>query len=200
MEFFKKTNLIYSLIVLLIETRQEVDSRMTDREIFETYRNDVYYLCYYLLKNAADAEDICQEVFMKAFQADHRRIERMKPWLIRIAANLCKNHLDRKKRGVLKELKHFLLQGLQQSEAADQSLICKEGELELASWLHALPIKIKQVMVLKYVHELSLAEIAESLDIPLGTAKSRLNKGLILIKKQLDKGNQFEVRGVDCLD
>lgn len=172
---------------------------MTDREIFESYRNDVYYLCYYLLKNAADADDICQEVFMKAFQADRRRIERMKPWLIRIAANLCKNHLDRKKRGVLKELKHFVLQGLQRSEAADLSLMRKEGELELAIWLQALPIKIRPVMTLKYVHELSLAEIAESLGIPLGTAKSRLNKGLSLIKKQMDKDNQ-ELRGVECLE
>lgn len=172
---------------------------MTDREIFESYRNDVYYLCYYLLKNAADADDICQEVFMKAFQADRSRIERMKPWLIRIAANLCKNHLDRKKRGVLKELKHFVLQGLQRSEAADISLMRKEGELELASWLQALPIKIRPVMALKYVHELSLAEIAESLGIPLGTAKSRLNKGLSLIKKQMNKDNQ-ELRGVECLE
>jgi RNA polymerase sigma-70 factor (ECF subfamily) len=152
-----------------------------------------------MLKNATDADDICQEVFMKAFQADRRGIERMKPWLIRIAANLCKNHLDRKKRGVLKELKHFVLQGLHRSEAADISLMRKEGDLELASWLQPLPIKIRPVMTLKYVHELSLAEIAESLGIPLGTAKSRLNKGLSLVKKQMDKDNQ-ELRGVECLE
>ncbi|WP_019535094.1 RNA polymerase sigma factor [Paenibacillus ginsengihumi] len=173
---------------------------MTDREIFESYRNDVYYLCYYMLKNAADAEDMCQETFIKAFRTDRSGIERIKPWLIRIAANLCKNHLERRQRGVLKELKHALLHGLQRSEAADQSLMRREGELELAGLFQALPIKIRQVVVLKYVHELTLGEIAESLDIPLGTAKSRLNKGLNLIKKRMDQQPQLDIKGVDYLE
>lgn len=46
---------------------------MTDREIFELYKEDVYYFCYYLMKNQADAEDISQEVFVKVILADRSR-------------------------------------------------------------------------------------------------------------------------------
>lgn len=174
---------------------------MTDRELFEAYRNDVYYLCHYLLQNAADAEDVCQEVFLKAFQTDRSGIERIKPWLIRIAANQCKNHLGRRKLGVLKEIKLFLQQAVHATtESADEAVMRMEGEQDLKRWLQKLPVKIRIVLTLRYVHELSLPEIGESLDIPLGTVKSRFNAGLKQIRKQIAAESQHNQRGAECLE
>ncbi|KPV60001.1 RNA polymerase sigma-70 factor [Paenibacillus sp. A3] len=172
---------------------------MTDRELFDTYRRDVYYLCHYMLHNAADAEDICQEVFLKVFQTDRQGVERIKPWLLRIAVNMCKSHLDRRKRGVLKELKHFLLERRRDSEAADAALERKETELETERWLRALPVKNRTVMTLRYIHELSLQEIAETLNIPPGTVKSRLNRGLRQMRRELGKSNP-DLKGAECLE
>lgn len=123
---------------------------MTDRELFEAYRNDVYYLCHYMLQNAADAEDVCQEVFVKAFQTDRTGIASIKPWLIRIAVNRCKNHLGRRKLGSLKEIKLFLLQSVRTSEAADEAVLRMEGEQEIRRWLLALPVKIRAVMTNRF--------------------------------------------------
>ncbi|WP_254362058.1 RNA polymerase sigma factor [Paenibacillus sp. MZ04-78.2] len=187
------------VICLISVTRKGDEQELTDRDLFDTYRRDVYYLCHYMLHNAADAEDICQEVFLKAFQTDRQGVERIKPWLLRIAVNRCKSHLDRRKRGVLKELKHFLLERRRDTEAADEALERKETELETERWLRALPIKNRTVMTLRYIHELSLQEIAETLNIPPGTVKSRLNRGLRQMRKELGKNNP-NLKGAECLE
>ncbi|MBD0378570.1 RNA polymerase sigma factor [Paenibacillus sp. WST5] len=173
---------------------------MTDRELFETYRKDIYLLCYYMLQHVSDAEDICQETFVKAFQIDRCTIEKMKPWLIRIAVNLCKNQLERSKRGKLKELKLFLLQTMHLSEPAETVFERIEGDRQLERWLQALPVKIRAVMTLRYINDLPLAEVAEVLDIPLGTVKSRLNKGLQLAKKHLNTETKMVMKGGECLE
>ncbi|WP_281884230.1 RNA polymerase sigma factor [Paenibacillus sp. YYML68] len=171
---------------------------MTDRELFEAYRTDVYYICYYMLHNSADAEDVCQEVFLKAFQVDRSGIERLKPWLLRIAVNQCDHQLGRRKVGVWKEMKQFLQQTLQAHEPADEAVLRIEREDDLKRWLQQLPIKSRVVLTLRYVHELSLQEIAESLDIPLGTVKSRLNAGLVRIKKHIEAERYPSERGAEC--
>ncbi|SDC38208.1 RNA polymerase sigma-70 factor, ECF subfamily [Paenibacillus sp. UNCCL117] len=173
---------------------------MNDLELFQAYRKDVYYLCYYLVHNAADAEDLCQETFVRALQADRSGVERLKPWLLRIAANLCSSHGERRKKGMWKEMASFLQQPRLTHEAADESVLRGEGELELARMLGRLPAKMQKVLTLRYVNELSLPEIAECLDIPLGTVKSRMNKGMQLMRKQLTTETAGKWKGDECLD
>jgi RNA polymerase sigma-70 factor (ECF subfamily) len=48
---------------------------LTDQEFFETYNKDIYRSCFYILGNSSDAEDACQEVFIKALRQDWRKIE-----------------------------------------------------------------------------------------------------------------------------
>ncbi|WP_051253579.1 RNA polymerase sigma factor [Paenibacillus alginolyticus] len=66
---------------------------MTDKELFEQFHMDVYRTCYYMLKNQHDAEDVCQEVFIKIFQQDYQTIANLKPWMLNIAMNTCRNFL-----------------------------------------------------------------------------------------------------------
>ncbi|WP_159882269.1 RNA polymerase sigma factor [Paenibacillus puerhi] len=173
---------------------------MNDRELFQTYRNDVYYLCYYLLQNAADAEDMCQETFVRALQADRSRVESLKPWLLRIAANLCSSHGKRRSQGTWKEWTSFLLQPKQSHEPAEESVMRQEGERDLERWLGKLPPKLRSVLALRYVSELSHQEIADCLDIPLGTVKSRMSKGMQLLREQLEAGIHEKWKGDECLE
>ncbi|MEK8127475.1 RNA polymerase sigma factor [Paenibacillus filicis] len=173
---------------------------MNDAELFQAYRKDVYYLCYYLLHHAADAEDVCQETFIRALRADRSEVKRLKPWLLRIAANLCSSHGARRKTGTWKEWASFLLQPRQSHESADESVLRKEGERDLERWLSRLPVKLRSVLTLRYVNELSLPEIAECLDIPLGTVKSRMNKGMQLLRRQLNNDQQEPWKGEKCLE
>lgn len=71
---------------------------MTGREMFEAYKEQVFRLCYWIMQNRSDAEDICQEVFVKAILSDRSKIRDLKPWLLKIASNECRKVLKRRKK------------------------------------------------------------------------------------------------------
>ncbi|GJM73960.1 hypothetical protein HMSSN036_61760 [Paenibacillus macerans] len=66
---------------------------MTERELFDCYNKDVYRTCYYMLRNAQDAEDVCHDVFVTVFRQDWQRIEHVRAWIMRITMNHCLNLL-----------------------------------------------------------------------------------------------------------
>ena len=68
---------------------------MTERELFDSYNKDVYRTCYYMLRNAQDAEDLCHDVFVTVFRQDWRSVEHTRAWIMRIAMNHCLNLLRR---------------------------------------------------------------------------------------------------------
>ncbi|MEK5028409.1 RNA polymerase sigma factor [Paenibacillus sp. FSL M7-1046] len=158
---------------------------MTDREIFELYKEDVYYFCYYLMKNQADAEDISQEVFVKVILADRSKVRNLKSWILRIASNECNSLIRRRKTGVMKELRNYLLSRSQDSNPVEEHLNRRETRKEIQGLYSKLPDKIRMVVVLRFINELTVPEISKVMDIPEGTAKSRLNKGLKLLKGKM---------------
>lgn len=174
---------------------REVQRLQSDRELFETYRLDVYRLCYYMLQNASDAEDVCQDVFVTVLRRDRSGIEQVKPWLMKIAVNRCKNHLDRRSRGMRKEWLSFLKFHPRFSETTEEKVERKERSTELLRLLGALPVKIRSAMTLRFVNDLSLQEIAQTLDIPVGTVKSRLHKGISLLQRRTDSANYLQAMG-----
>ncbi|MGY5484078.1 RNA polymerase sigma factor [Paenibacillus sp. ALE2] len=158
---------------------------MTDRELFELYKEQIYYFCYYLMQNQADAEDVCQEVFVKAILADRSKVQDLKSWILRIASNECSNVLRRRKTGLMKEIRTFLLSRPHSFNPVEESLYHRETQTELHKLYNKLPDKIRMVVILRYVNELTVPEISRVTNIPEGTAKSRLNRGLKLLKKMV---------------
>ncbi|WP_128101866.1 RNA polymerase sigma factor [Paenibacillus sp. DCT19] len=159
---------------------------MTDREIFELYREDVYYFCYYVMKNQADAEDLCQEVFVKVIMADRTKVRNMKSWILRIASNECNSVIRRRKTGWMKEVRHYLLSKSQDDNPVERRLTHRETKEELEGLYSELPDKIRMVIVLRFINELTIPEISKVMNIPEGTAKSRLFKGLKLLNKMVE--------------
>jgi RNA polymerase sigma factor (sigma-70 family) len=159
---------------------------MNEKDLFENYKKDVYKTCYFMLHNEADAEDVCQEVFISVFQHDWKNVEHLKTWLMRVAVNHCLNHLKKINRFKAKEIK-LQLQPFSPAENATE-LIAEERESAKACirLLSQLPLKMRTVVSLRFMNELSLNEIADILSIPLGTVKSRLNKGLKHMKFIVD--------------
>ncbi|MFB5674077.1 RNA polymerase sigma factor [Paenibacillus terreus] len=160
---------------------------MTNKELFEAYRKDVYRMCYYMMNNAADAEDICQEVFVTVFRSNWQDIEKIRPWIIRITVNQCLNVL-RRRRTLLDKIAVYphMIAGSQE-KLPDEIVLERETAREWADYLSRLPLKIRAVIALRYIHGFQLAEIAEMLSIPLGTAKSRQHKGIKLMRKMLEQ-------------
>ncbi|MBG9791648.1 DNA-directed RNA polymerase subunit sigma [Paenibacillus dendritiformis] len=169
---------------------------MTDREFFERYNKEVYRTCYYMLRDASDAEDICQEVFVKAFTSGWRQVEHLKTWLMRIAVNHCLNHL---RRGKTRRMKEKLLLLFQREQAEPPVLAVveqQETEDEWKSRMARLPDKIRVVVTLRFTNDLALKEIADILDIPVGTVKSRLNRGQKLMRAMLEEPAELEPNGM----
>lgn len=169
-----------------------------ERVLFQTYYKDVFRACYYMLQNKYDAEDLCQDVFAKALSEDFRAIQNQKSWLLSIAMNMSRNYLKKKNRLLLKGNFNFLSSKLfDNTQNIERTIQLNENKSELVDLMNKLPVRIRKVMVLKYVHDCKDKEIAQILKIPEGTVKSRHFKGKKLMEKfiQVDKNLLLEWRG-----
>ncbi|MFJ7731350.1 RNA polymerase sigma factor [Lysinibacillus sp. NPDC097231] len=169
-----------------------------ERVLFQTYYKDVFRACYYLLQNKYDAEDLCQDVFAKALSEDFRAIQNQKSWLLSIAMNMSRNYLKKKNRLLLKGNFDFLSsKRFDNTQNIERTIQLNENKSELVDLMNKLPVRIRKVMVLKYVHDCKDREIAQILKIPEGTVKSRHFKGKKLMEKfiQVDENLLFEWRG-----
>jgi len=150
-----------------------------------------------MLRNAQDAEDLCHDVFVTVFRQDWRSVEHTRAWILRIAMNQCLNLLKRKQAQLKKVSQVQLLQ--EQTTASvksvDTIVLEKAAEEEWEALLRQLPEKLMAVVTLRYIGELSLVEIAETLKIPVGTVKSRLHKALKIMRKKLEKNQNLWLKG-----
>ncbi|NGZ74888.1 RNA polymerase sigma factor [Saccharibacillus alkalitolerans] len=163
---------------------------MDDLELFETYKTTVYRYCLYMLKDRRDAEDVCQEVFVKAMLADRTDLRSEKAWLLRIAANECHGLMRRRIRGRDKEQKAYLRTApLNHSPSVEAGYELREARAEFGLKLRQVKPKFREVLLLYYMADLPMAEVADMLNLPLGTVKSRINRGLKALKKQMEDEN-----------
>lgn len=144
------------------------------------------------------AEDLTAETFAIAYRRwdafDQSRPVR--PWLYGIAANLVRHHW-RKERRMLRAYAHAHLDPVaQDDDAATAKLDAERQKRELAAALAKLRPEEREVLLLYAWAELSDAEIAEALSLPLGTVKSRLHRGRERMRNQLGAYGQIEVRAV----
>lgn len=166
----------------------------SNRELFETYNKDVYRTCYYMLHDAADAEDLTQDVFITVFRTNRENVEHMKAWIMKITVNHCLNHLKRKRTLQQKIADNLHFFNKTAETLVEQQIEQQETEVEWAKYMSQLPIKLRMVITLRYIHDFSLAEVSDLLSIPLGTTKSRLHKGLKVMRKiLLESGVQVEI-------
>jgi RNA polymerase sigma-70 factor (ECF subfamily) len=163
-------------------------------EIVELYKDKVYLLCYRMLGNRHEAEDIAQEAFIRAYiNIDSYNIDKkFSTWLYRIATNLSIDRIRKKKPDFYLDAEVKGTEGLTMYSqvAADIALPEEELEsLELQQSVQAeilkLPEKYRAVILLKYIEELSLKEISEILGLPISTIKTRIHRGREALRRQL---------------
>ena len=128
-----------------------------------------------MLRNEKDCEDAIQSAIMTAFEklSTLKNEEYFKTWLMRILINTCNKQLRRNKRTA--EL----------TEIQAASTFSAE-EVEVRAAVEALPMKIRQVIILYYSKQFTTKEISEILKIPKGTVLSRLDKGRKLLRLELE--------------
>lgn len=163
-------------------------------EVVELYKDKVFQLCYRMLGNRHEAEDIAQEAFIRAYVNIHsfNLNKKFSSWIYRIATNLCIDRIRKKKPDYFLDAEVPGTEGLTMySQIASDSAL-PEDELEslelqetVQKEISKLPDKYRSVIVLKYIEELSLNEISEILDLPLGTVKTRIHRGREALRQQL---------------
>lgn len=151
-----------------------------------------------------DTEDIIQETFMRAYLALERypdeRIEALKirPWLYKIAWSVYCNHTGRGKLPLIVPLEMpddtpYL--ELEEDERVQPEVLYEQAEQrrELEALLEKLPAHYRDLVSLYYFEELSQKEIADILNLPLGTVKVYIHRGIRLLRKLLDEQSNHKV-------
>jgi RNA polymerase sigma factor (sigma-70 family) len=139
----------------------------------------VYRLALSILDDPDEADEGSQEAFiavLRALNSFHGESS-LKTWIFSITINICRTRLQRRKaRERLKQITEelFHLQG-KNNHSPEKSVIQNESDFMIQYAIRGLDDKHRLPIVLRYYHDLSVAEIAETLDIPQGTVHSRLN-------------------------
>jgi RNA polymerase sigma factor (sigma-70 family) len=155
--------------------------------LFRQYERPVFRTAYLITGSKEAAEDALQEVFISVWRSRHTydpRKGKLTTWLHRITVNQCSREQSGKKpASVSLEEKGIDLPEMKQQSQPEDILISKLEYDRLLKAMDKLDTKHRSVLVLRYFNEFSYNEIAEALEIPLGTVKSRLNQSLKYLKE-----------------
>jgi RNA polymerase sigma-70 factor (ECF subfamily) len=143
------------------------------------YQNYVFRLCYLVMRNEQDAEDMTQETFIRAFRAlprfEIRNDSSFEAWLYRIAVNACRSRMRRKWYQVLPWPNPAPDVVASPEERPDRLLVKDQERNEMLDAIYSLGEKHRLVVILRYYAGLTNEEIAKALSIPSGTVRSRLH-------------------------
>jgi RNA polymerase sigma-70 factor, ECF subfamily len=158
-------------------------------QLFARYQRQVYQLAFGITRDAETAEEVLQDTFYRLHvnAADLDGSLPLLPWLYRVAANLSYNQARR--RGLWSEPFHALAERLLAPALRSPEHIAEQHELQaiVRSMLDDLPPNHRAVLVLHYLQDYSIPEIAAIFDCPEGTVKSRLHHARKLLKAQLQR-------------
>ena len=170
--------------------------------IFHDYKDMVFRSAYLILGNAQEAEDVLQEVFIKVYRSGdtlHPQERGFKTWLHRVTVNQCISERRRK------HLHSFSYETLNEEgcelpqvsyELPDELAIKQDETRRIQQAMKRLDKKCRAILTLRYFDDLSYAEIAQVLGIPLGTVKSRLNAATKSLREEIvEKESNYGLQG-----
>lgn len=163
------------------------EAKSGDEESFfalmQLHKERLYRIAYAYLKNEDDALEAIQETAYRAWKTfgKLKHPQYVSTWLIRILLNCCGDEWKRRKR-------FAPVTDIPERSAPDPKLADAVDRVQLAEALERLDPKLKQIIILKYYEDMTLTEIAETLDRPVGTVKTWLNKSLIALKPYMTEG------------
>ena len=143
------------------------------------HQEAVFRLCYLLLGDPDDAEDVAQETFLRAWNYLKRfdSTRPLRPWLLSIASNLASNRRRSAGRYVAALMRAFRNEPTTSSSIEEKSARQMEAS-DLWKAVQNLSLPDQQIVYLRFFLELSVAETAQALHVPEGTVKSRLSRAL----------------------
>ncbi len=157
------------------------------RELVERSKMNVFHLAFDLTGNRHDAEDMSQEVFVKAFRSlsSFKGNAKWSTWIYRITVNTCLDHRRSKVRNAVEfnddPDDHPAGSGVSPDQSADSRMI----QQHVDNALKLLPPQERSVFVLRHYHDLPLKQIASILELAEGTVKSHLFRAIQRLQREL---------------
>lgn len=163
-----------------------------DQEAFsalvEKYKDPVFNVAYRMLGNPTEAEDVAQEAFVRAYTQLHtyKDSHRFSTWLLSIASHLSIDQLRRRRFLALPlENVPFLEWIADVGPSPEQSALRRETADDMQRILDTLPVKYRAVLLLRYWHDFSYEEIAQTLELTPALVKARLHRARELVARTM---------------
>ncbi len=162
--------------------------------LIDNYKNMVYNLAYRMSSNSHEAEDISQEAFLRAYQslARFNPSYKFSTWLYQITLNIIRDRFKKKELNYVSldtptetDDSEFYHQPADLTNNPEQIMAKKEDFQVIQQAILSLPLKYREVLVLRHLQDLSYIEIANILKLPQGTVKIRLYRAREQLKKIL---------------
>lgn len=175
----------------LISRFQKGDVQAFD-VLVRRYKDQLLNYVYRFVNSRTDAEDLVQETFLRVYKNKHyyKEIAKFSTWVYTIAGNLAKTELRRRKRRRIFSVSNFVnedrdydIPDADHNPERDVDGAMKDEIIQKA--IDKLPAKFKEVILLRDVQGFAYEEIGDILDIPLGTVKSRVNRGRLKLQEDL---------------
>jgi RNA polymerase sigma-70 factor (ECF subfamily) len=169
-------------------------------KLYKEWLPSAYSQAYRAVRNQAEAEDLTQEAFVKAYLAfdSYRRNQPFRHWLYRILSNLIiekfrKNRKNRRVQVLLEEQlseesergETFFVKLVDTDPSPEEACLARESRTGLFQEIQRLPDEYRQVIILHYFQQYSYQEIAEATGCPIGTIRSRMHRGRKQLKNWL---------------
>ena len=162
--------------------------------LVKRYRNPLYNFVYRFLGNRESAEDIVQETFLRCLKHRHQypAIEQVSTWLYTIAGNLAKTELRRRKRWYWvpigpsgDEDRKSFYEPVDREQLPGESTDTRTVQGLVTRAIRNLPEEFREAVLLRDLNGLAYEDISKIIDCPVGTVKSRVNRGRIRLQKYL---------------
>lgn len=182
------------LLELRIVKRAQKGDRLAFGELVELYKDKLYNLGYRMLGNPQEAEDVAQEAFLRAYKNldSYNSKHKFSTWIYRIATNLCIDKMRKKKADYSLDAELDGLDGgdmyarlAAPTETPEEETVRTETRAEVQQAIENLPDNYRAAVILKYLHDMSLQEIADILEVPVSTVKTRVHRGREALRHEL---------------
>jgi RNA polymerase sigma-70 factor (ECF subfamily) len=165
------------------------------------WERPIYALAYRVIGREEDARDVAQETFLRAFRAlgGFKGQAKFSSWLYRITLNLCRDWIRRERRNAIAPVPEGVdlveLAGeATPTETIEELVARKQLSEAVARAMALLPDEQRTAIILKEYHGLTFQEIADLLDCPLSTVKTRLYQGLTVLRRHLQPAGERQPR------
>jgi RNA polymerase sigma-70 factor (ECF subfamily) len=156
-------------------------------ELIDRYKARIYHTTLRILGNREDAEEAAQDTFVRAYRGleNFRKEATFSTWIYRICVNTCLNLLESRKRFKAQDIDSTPVEDLPFIESAESDFAEEDLQARIFSTMEKLPAKYRTVLVLYHIQHLAYQEIAEIMQMPMGSVKTHLFRARAMLRERV---------------